>query len=146
MYVSMNDLGQQAQPGTPENLMTRPEYDRLREIEAAGVPHGQAKQMIFDARKTGRLPDVPQTSIIQRLSSAPLVFAGVATATGLTLGIGVMWFMNRQPKKAGKSDGDKALLAALGIPDPATVDAMEAGMEKTGVLSMNPKSKTKRRN
>ena len=136
-YVYMDDLGQQAQPGTPENLMTRPEYDRLRELEAAGVAHDQAKQMIYDARKTGRLPDVPQTSVIQRLSAAPLVFAGLAAASGLAVGIGAMWFMNRTPRKSGKSDGDKALLAALGIPDPALVDAMEAGMEKTGVLTRN---------
>lgn len=117
-YVYMDDLGQQAQPGTPENLMTRPEYDRLRELEAAGVPHGQAKQMIYDARSAGRLPDVPASTLRQRIAAAPVLFAVAAGAAGLAIGLGAMWLSSRKSEtKRQRSAEDAAIRAAMGLPD-----------------------------
>lgn len=131
-YVYMDDLGQQAPTGTPENLMTRPEYDRLRELESAGVPHGQAKQMIYDARKTGSLPAVPQTSFGQQIAARPLLFAGIAAGVGLLFGGGlVLGFMRRDKARVASSEGDKAIRAALGIPEPDAADM------RTGVLTRN---------
>lgn len=136
-YVYLSDLGQQAPAGTPENLMTRPEYDRLRELETAGVAHDQAKKMIYDARKTGSLPAVPQTTFGQRVAAQPFLFAGIAAGLGLLFGGGFVLGILRRDKAKPKSDSseaDKAIRAALGIPEKSVMDDAEM---KTGVLTRN---------
>lgn len=64
--------------------VTKAEYDRMLEIEAVGVPHDVAKQMIYDARKTGKLPEVPKGSWVSTgLKLAAFAAGSAAVATGI---------------------------------------------------------------
>jgi len=105
-YVSLNDLAQTSPaqttgsatvgPSTGDTpAVTKPEYDRMLEIEATGVPHDVAKQMIYDARKTGKLPEVPKGSWVSTGLKLLAFAAGSAVVAG-----GISYLMGKKKSES----------------------------------------------
>lgn len=101
-YITLSDLAQATPAETTGNpspndtpAVTRAEYDRMLEIEATGVPHDVAKQMIYDARKTGKLPEVPKGSWV----STGIKLAAFAVGSGV-VATGIAYLMSRKKNES----------------------------------------------